>query len=806
MHRAESRMNPQTEGLGRLLTLTLVVALTALACSPNPSPRPSPTPPVPTPSPTAMPTPAPVAGIGWGEPVRLPGSHTRAGAASAVSYMGRIIVVATVATAAGFSIGVWTSADGVEWSFEVPEAMSNSRATGLIVGPEGLVLAGVRVEPGAGVIGPATAVRAAIWMSSDGRTWTDIAVGPEFEGRHIADLATDGSGILVVGNAPIASPGDEACPTAAIWRSTGGEIWQTVAPPEPCSRLSSVAGHDGRFVVLGTVADPTAAGTPGAPKSVAWLVKGDAPWERLDAVSPPGASYGFVDGPPGFLLVAGSSSTPPSVLYSADGEAWTATVAGDDFGRGPGNWAPLITLGFADAFYVKWVRQDAAGRLETALFRSPDGRAWSPVPPSAALDRSPTLTSVVLHEGRVIGLGGQAQILAWVSPPPASGPEPPTLLAPTVVETSIPGAGIARAVAFDGDTALAVGSEQDLATGTAQGRVWSWSEGAGWVTVEATGLDGASLSGLAHADAGWAATGSVARHLDGDPSKPLYPVATIWASSDGQRWTATPVGDPGGLHLMGIAAAGPGFVAIGTSSDASCEVAGPTSVVLTSPDGAVWTPVDDPDLECTQVNSVVAQDGRIVAVGASSRLVVTPAASSTPCDLNVCAGGNARVDGRPAAWVSDDGSEWSPVDGLDLGWSGRGFTSVAAGPGGYVANWVGDTLYVSPDGLTWTPTILPLGPSVVEARQVIGTKNGYLALGRTTTYGADGSGPFDRFSLYFSADGRTWQEVAPSAWSPDPGTYVSAMAGADGAAFLLIGARLGQQPAAMSWHIAVPGS
>lgn len=93
------------------------------------------------------------------------------------------------------------------------------------------------------------------------------------------------------------------------------------------------------------------------------------------------------------------------------------------------------------------------------------------------------------------------------------------------------------------------------------------------------------------------------------------------------------------------------------------------------------------------MNGIVARDGQLVAVGAETRLVVASDPSPTPCDLDVCIGGTARPEARPAAWVSDDGREWSPAVGLDMGWSGAGFTSVAAGPGGYIATWVSDTLF-----------------------------------------------------------------------------------------------------------------
>ena len=65
----------------RLLAVVLTASIAVLACAPKPSPSPSTaTTPAPSPTATPQPTPAPVAGVDWGEPVRLPGSDYRAGA------------------------------------------------------------------------------------------------------------------------------------------------------------------------------------------------------------------------------------------------------------------------------------------------------------------------------------------------------------------------------------------------------------------------------------------------------------------------------------------------------------------------------------------------------------------------------------------------------------------------------------------------------------------------------------------------------------------------------------------------------
>ncbi|HEX9550535.1 MAG TPA: hypothetical protein VF971_05540, partial [Candidatus Limnocylindrales bacterium] len=222
----------------------LVIALAGAACSPTPSQSPSPSPTA-TPSTAASPSPtaAPVAGVDWGEPVRLPGSEQRVSAASGVSFGDRIIVAATIITSEMLTIGIWSSADGIDWSLDTPDELAAARVTRLIVGPTGLVLAGFASTSRA--LTPGSTVRAAMWTSPDGRAWTDVAAGPEFDRGLIADIASSGSELLAIGHRPATTPAEEACPTAMVWRSPDGAAWEVVEGPAPCSRVSSVAGRDG---------------------------------------------------------------------------------------------------------------------------------------------------------------------------------------------------------------------------------------------------------------------------------------------------------------------------------------------------------------------------------------------------------------------------------------------------------------------------------------------------------------------------------------------------------------------------------
>lgn len=787
----------------RVAALVLATSLGVVACAPKPSP--SPTAPPPTPSPTPKPTPAPQAGIDWGEPVRLPGSEFRSSAAHAVSFEGRIIVAATLLTADGLGIGIWTSADGLEWTLDTPDALTSSAARGLIVGPDRLVLAGI-AGVGRDLAPTVPAGRPAIWTSTDGQTWTAATGLPEAAGGGISDIAGDASGLMAVGYA--ASPRDGSCPQSAAWRSSNGTTWDALPSPAECSGLYAVAGHGGTFVVHGQVPDPNAPpGSAGITLPATWLVDGEAAWERLEGL-PPEARYVAVDGPDRFVgiltALTGVNGEVSPALVSRDGRTWSR-IEGDPFEPDAPNHSPLVALGYADAFFVAWMTGDGQGSGEIHLARSVDGRAWTLVPASTALSRAMPLSSVLIHKGSVVAFGGRTTLVASVSPPLPGGPSAPVVLEPDVVEAAMPGAGRPRAVVFRGEDALAVGSDVDMSTGDITGRVWRGSAAGGWDAVAATGLEGADLTGLAEGPGGWLAIGTIRRPASA-PNQGFQAVPHAWTSSDGRAWSALPLDEAHiGVTIMRltrVVAGGPGYVISGWSRDVnqSCgsDSVGFSSVVLTSPDGSEWTVALDPDLACAQVNDIAQADGRLVAVGMESRIVVVPGPSPTPCGLEICMGGSGRSEARAAAWVSTDGLEWTAATGIDVVWGRSGLTSVAAGPGGFAATSIGDIIYTSADGERWTTTYIPISATSQSLNLASGSRSGYLVAG------IDQTPQQYRYTLYFSANGTTWQEVGADALPLDPGTHIAAIDGDDDAAdagFLILGTKPAAPPANVSWQV-----
>ncbi len=139
-----------------------------------------------------------------------------------------------------------------------------------------------------------------------------------------------------------------------------------------------------------------------------------------------------------------------------------------------------------------------------------------------------------------------------------------------------------------------VGREVDFGLRAARAAAWASIDGVTWTrAADAAGMDvGPCLDtgeepdcggmlGIAASGQGFVAVGQ-GRSGAGEQSHPA-----AWTSTDGFSWTRSDAGlDFDGL-LSGVTPGGAGFVAIGTMCPASClDVAG---VAATSPDGSIWT-------------------------------------------------------------------------------------------------------------------------------------------------------------------------------------------------------------------------
>ena len=249
---------------------------------------------------------------------------------------------------------------------------------------------------------------------------------------------------------------------------------------------------------------------------------------------------------------------------------------------------------------------------------------------------------------------------------------------------------------------------------------------------------------LAAGGPGLVAVGTEYTEAEGD--------VAVWTSLDGRAWSRVPhdesvFGGEGLQYPLGVAAGGPGLVAVGVD-----EAGGdPDAAVWTSPDGLVWARVPHDEAvfggnDLQTMTSVTTGGPGLVAVGADG------------------SGGDWVL----AVWTSPDGLNWErlPLNGAALGGSsGQRAEQVVAWSGGLVA--VGEAIseegycaavWVSPDGVNWSR--VPHDEAVFGGEGTQSMESVALGGPGLVAVGFDGPpGEFDG-AVWTSPDGVVWSRVA----------------------------------------------
>jgi hypothetical protein len=320
-------------------------------------------------------------------------------------------------------------------------------------------------------------------------------------------------------------------------------------------------------------------------------------------------------------------------------------------------------------------------------------------------------------------------------PSTSTVPSPPLL---SVIPTAaLAGEDEIRAIIEVDGRLIGVGRHND------QGAVWTSVDSASWtlapdLPAEGHGDLATTMTSIVQAPGGLVAVGSSAG-ID-------FSTALIWYSVDGQQWISVyglGAPDPAVVAPFGsaaaVAAGGPGFVALGLSSDDGFTG---RPQVWTSADGRDWTAVDSQRLTGS-VNDVIGGAGMLVAVGGS--------------------------DTAAAAFVSSDGATWTAAP-EQKALQGAEMTSVAFRNDAFVATGSvtgpGDTfpstpaIWQSRDGLQWS--LVLQGESGQRISQVVSAEAGFVAIGghfpsAGWSYDpADPIPPSDTIQLWFSTDGVSW--------------------------------------------------
>jgi hypothetical protein len=260
---------------------------------------------------------------------------TRSGAlgADASSLANGVAVADTLVAVVGSSgrdAAAWLSADGRAWravesaDFRDPGEV---RISTVVPWKDGFVAAG---HVGS-LVGP---IRAAFWVSDDGRTWRRVADSPGFADSRVADLTVADGTLVAVGAA-----GDVKQATAAVtWRSTDAEHWERSGADDALDEavMNSVAAGPQGIVAVGSDVNSQRAVAWRSDDGATWTRSPDAPslenhGLRIEMRAVAWTPAGYVAG--GHLLFG--TQYPTAVVWtSPDGAAWTRANEPASFSQG----------------------------------------------------------------------------------------------------------------------------------------------------------------------------------------------------------------------------------------------------------------------------------------------------------------------------------------------------------------------------------------------------------------------------------------------------------------------------------------
>jgi TIR domain len=294
---------------------------------------------------------------------------------------------------------------------------------------------------------------------------------------------------------------------------------------------------------------------------------------------------------------------------------------------------------------------------------------------------------------------------------------------------------------------VAVG--EDSTAGNDGGAVWISADGSAWDKVAGNADIEGVMYGIAAGGPGLVAVG-----YRGEGG------AGVWTSTDGIIWDPVPYdafvfGDGPEFWMHAVASADPGLVAVGEAGGDAVGEGGGFGAAWTSLDGITWERVDA-DFGSGPLTSVVAGE-----------------------PLGIVAAGRAESpngDWDAAVWTSRGGLTWERVDSEDLGGDGdQWINAVTRGGPGLIAVGAEQTLesgrdaavWASSDGLTWVrvkPTDVFSGSGVQEMFGVAVGDLGVFAVGSTT------NGDWDA-AVWTSSDGTTWEQVVVPTSQDDAGVF-----------------------------------
>ncbi|TAL05933.1 MAG: hypothetical protein EPO00_12045 [Chloroflexota bacterium] len=232
-------------------------------------------------------------------------------------------------------VAIWKSADGVSWTSATDDISLHGRdgtfltMTGIAGRGGGWLAVGgesLSCTPGA-----CRLVRAVSWTSPDGLTWSRGEDSAAMQRAHMNDVVRTVSGYIAIGSAAADPARADSAIRPAVWMSTDGRSWKrsealpvVEADADADIELDSVAVIGGRVVAVGHASTQTSASAAG----FAWWTDGDT-WSSAE-IGPfyPSQDIRVAAAMGGFLAMFGTGpdpSCPRSIWRSADGASWSCT-------------------------------------------------------------------------------------------------------------------------------------------------------------------------------------------------------------------------------------------------------------------------------------------------------------------------------------------------------------------------------------------------------------------------------------------------------------------------------------------------
>ena len=587
----------------------------------------------------------------------------------------------------------------------------------------------------------------AIWTSPDGRTWTLASTAglPLRQGDQISVLKRTAAGFIAAGsNVP---GGDTAKASPVVFLSANGVGWRRLGAAQlglaaggaNVTGIRYAAAYGNAILIAGdavTTVTAKSGRTQLVRSSAAWLSgNGGTTWTLVLRPAARAQISGEAVTRDGFILVrpVTASGRPAVAVYrSPDGRAWTRAATLST----PAGFQTGFVSGGPDGAVVS----GQAGPVLTA-FVSADGATWEQTP-ALGTAAAETVSGVTLAAGGAVVVAGTS------APAPDTQQPLLTVLRPRaglvrVAISAIPGATAAQlavnGVAAAGSTLVAVGGANGYpAAWTSANGGLSWTRAAGQTPAvfDRPGIQ--QLTSVAYGAAGWLAVGGVTTGAAQHPVVVSSANGTSWQAADGEGAFSGP-----GLFTEQAAAGPGGYVIVGYQFSQGRPIA----AAWRSPGLTGWRRAGDAspgalDGAAAQMLAVTASPRGFVAVG---------------------------WDGdQPSAWTSSkpNGQAWTQESiPLPIGVSRAVLQHVASDGRAVVA--VGTVLTTSGQqlpfaasssdgGTTWTDTALPVPSGQAFATALTASGDGFTATG---TFGRT-PGHQD-VVVWTSANGAAWQAFTP---------------------------------------------